>query len=81
MAARLVRAVLRVVRERARDEGVDGGRGGAVVVIQRFGGALNLNVHFHALVLDGVFAPADDGEPVFHRTRRTHWRIGTSGRT
>ena len=36
--------------------GVGPGRGGAVVVIRRFGGALNLNVHFHALVLDGVFA-------------------------
>ena len=32
------------------------GRSGAVVVVQRFGGALNLNVHFYALVLDGVFA-------------------------
>jgi Putative transposase len=56
VVARLVRAVFRVVHERARDEGVEGGRSGAVVVIQRFGGALNLNVHFHALVLDGVFA-------------------------
>jgi hypothetical protein len=26
-----------------------------VTVIQRFGGELNLNVHFHTLVLDGVF--------------------------
>jgi hypothetical protein len=26
------------------------------VVIQRFGGALNLSIHFHALVPDGVFA-------------------------
>jgi hypothetical protein len=26
-----------------------------VTVIQRFGGGLNLNVHFHTLVLDGVF--------------------------
>jgi hypothetical protein len=32
------------------------GRGGAVAVIQRFGGALNLNVHLHVLALDGVFA-------------------------
>lgn len=32
-----------------------------MVVIQRFGGALNLNVHFHALVLDGVFVPTGDG--------------------
>jgi Putative transposase/Transposase zinc-binding domain len=28
---------------------------GAVTLIQRFGSALNLNVHFHLLVLDGAF--------------------------
>jgi len=28
---------------------------GAVTLIQRFGSALNLNVHFHLLVLDGVY--------------------------
>ncbi len=27
-------------------------------MIQRFGGALNLNIHFHALVLDGVYTSA-----------------------
>ncbi len=30
---------------------------GAVTFVQRFGGALNLNVHFHTLVLDGVYDP------------------------
>ncbi len=37
-----------------------------MAVIQRFGGALNLNVHVHALVFDGVFAK--DGSRVvgFH---------------
>lgn len=42
------------------------GRGGAVAVIQRFGGVLNLNVHIHALVFDGVFAKDDAGTLVFH---------------
>lgn len=28
---------------------------GAVTLIQRFGGALNLNIHFHMLLLDGVY--------------------------
>ena len=32
---------------------------GAVTLIQRFGGALNLNIHFHMLVLDGVFVASD----------------------
>ncbi len=28
---------------------------GAVTFIQRFGGSLNLNIHFHTLFLDGVY--------------------------
>jgi ribosomal protein S27E len=35
-------------------------RTGAVTLIQRFGSALNLNVHFHMLFLDGVYVDADD---------------------
>ena len=31
-------------------------RTGAVTLIQRFGSALNLNIHFHMLFLDGVYA-------------------------
>jgi ribosomal protein S27E len=34
---------------------------GAVTLIQRFGSALNLNVHFHMLVLDGVYRRDGDG--------------------
>ena len=56
-----VRAVLGFYRRRARRRGVPDGRGGAVTVIQRFGGGLQLNVHFHSLLLDGVFAEAADG--------------------
>ena len=37
------------------DPGIHGFRTGAINVLQRFGGALNLNLHFHALVLDGVY--------------------------
>src|SRR5690606_30726684 len=33
----------------------DTARTGAVTFIQRFGSALNLNVHFHMLFLDGVY--------------------------
>ena len=40
-----VRAVLSAYRERAEREGVSAGRGGAVVFVQRFGSALNLNDH------------------------------------
>jgi len=34
-------------------------RTGAVTLIQRFGSALNLNVHFHMLFLDGVYIDGD----------------------
>ena len=63
-----VRTVLGFLRTRARRSGVADGRSGAVAIIQRFGGALNLNVHMHALVIDGVFGEKDDdGEGViFH---------------
>ena len=54
---------------------------GAVTLIQRFGSAANLNVHLHALVLDGVYGnaypagtsgtpdesmPAPAAAPIFH---------------
>jgi hypothetical protein len=32
-----------------------------MAVVQRFGGALKLNVHVHALMMDGVFARAGEG--------------------
>jgi hypothetical protein len=64
-----VRAVFGFLRRRARESGVIDGRGGVVIVVQRFGGALNLNVHLHALVLDGVFT-ASGGRMRFTRRRR-----------
>ena len=51
-----VRAVLGSLRRRARRTGVADGRSGVVAILQRFGAALNLNVHIHAVVLDGVYA-------------------------
>ena len=41
-------------------------KGGAVTFVQRFGDALNLNVHFHALALDGVYSETEDGTLLFH---------------
>jgi hypothetical protein len=39
---------------------------GAVTLIQRFGSALNLNIHFHMLVPDGVYRrEAAEGRPRF----------------
>jgi hypothetical protein len=57
-------------RLRARRIEIQGVKTGAVTVIQRFGSALNLNVHYHSLAFDGVWAvDNEDNEgqtPSFH---------------
>ena len=68
----MLRVFLRTVfgwqRRRAARRGLVGARGGSVTAIQRFGGAANLNVHFHALVFDGVYTRATPTtRPLFHR--------------
>jgi ribosomal protein S27E len=40
---------------------------GAVTLIQHFGGALNLNIHFHMIVLDGVYTGGSNGLPMWFR--------------
>jgi len=44
-------------------------RTGAVTLIQRFGGALNLNIHFHMLFLDGVYVDHSNGTARFRWVR------------
>jgi len=61
-----VRAVLEFYRRRAREGGIRDGRTGTLTVIQRFGSGLNLNVHFHTVVLDGVFSQGRSGALEFH---------------
>jgi hypothetical protein len=62
-----VRAVFASLRRRAwRKWGVRRGQCGAVTFVQRFGSALNLNVHFHTLVLDGVYPITEAGPSRFH---------------
>jgi hypothetical protein len=36
-----------------------------VTLIQHFGSALNLNIHFHMIFLDGVYLPVEGASPVF----------------
>jgi len=62
-----VRAVFASLRLRARAKwGVAQSQCGAVTFVQRFGDALNLNLHFHSLVLDGVYEVSPYGTPRFH---------------
>ena len=58
-----MRAIFGFLRRRARDAGVADGRSGAVAIVQRFGGALNTNIHVHALVLEYKVLQ-DGGSPV-----------------
>ena len=80
------RVLLDVYARGARECGVPGGRTGSVTVMQRAGGGLNVNLHFHTLVLDGVFTEAPGGALAFQRRRhratprsRQRWRRSASG--
>ena len=50
-----IRLISSFYKKKAKQRGILSSDTGAVTVIQRFGGALNLNVHFHTLFADGVF--------------------------
>ena len=51
-----IRAVFASLRRQARAyAGIRKAQCGVVTFVQRFGGAVNLNVHFDSLVLDGVY--------------------------
>jgi hypothetical protein len=78
IALRTVRGFL---RGRARRDGIVDDRSGALVIIQRFGGALNLNVHLHALVLDVVCAMEGSGVAFIPcgDSRATTWRMSWRG--
>ena len=60
------RALRDVYRRGARARGIEDGQTGMVTAVQRAGGALNTNIHFHTLVLDGVFTEAPEGGLAFH---------------
>ena len=61
------RAVLGHLRRRARKFlGLRDSQSGAVTFIQRFGDALNCNVHFHLLAIDGVYTRSENRNPEFH---------------
>ena len=66
VGAVFVRTVFNWYRLRARRQGLTGPECGAVTVVQRFSGDLRINVHYHSLVVDGVFTRDGDAEPVFH---------------
>jgi hypothetical protein len=68
VARACVMAVFAWQRRVAAREGVpEPWRCGAASAVHRVGAALEANVHVHALVLDGVYAPAPGAPACFHR--------------
>jgi hypothetical protein len=55
-----------IALEQRREAGIAESQHAAIDHLQRFGGSLNLNLHFHAIVADGVFAPDPEGKIRFH---------------
>ena len=62
----IIRAIQTNLAHRAGLTASAGARTGVVTLIQRFGSALNLNVHLHMLILDSVYTLEQNG-PRFHR--------------
>ncbi len=62
------RAIMTHFQKKARRQGLRAPiQPGAVTLIQRFGGSLNLNVHYHMLFLEGGYYPTRKG-PKFWRS-------------
>src|SRR5215468_9256829 len=55
-----------VALEQRREAGLPGSQHLAANHLQRFGGSLNLNLHYHAIVADGVFTRDAAGSVRFH---------------
>ena len=63
-----IRVLFGELRRRAQQLlGLGSSKCGAVTFVQRFGDALNSNVHFHSMVIDGVYAAGASGHPEFHQ--------------
>jgi len=56
-----LRAVSAHLRAKAKRLRIPKGTLGAITFVQRFGGSLNPNVHFHCVLADGLFAPSKSG--------------------
>ncbi len=75
LARGVLGCMLKEVTGWLRRKGVRGGAAGepgSITVQQRFGSALNLNLHFHVLLLDGLFLEGPEGRPRFQRA--SGWR-------
>jgi hypothetical protein len=78
-----LRLFLRLVEQCLRAHSPGSGpaaRLGAVAFIHRFGSSLNPHLHFHCVVIDGVFDVATTGGVVFHAATRIDANAIATGR-
>jgi hypothetical protein len=59
------RAISGFYKKKAKQLNLANPKVGAISVVQRFGGALNLNVHFHTIFMDGIYFENSNGIQVF----------------
>jgi hypothetical protein len=63
-----IQVVFSSLRGRAREyAGIRDAQCGAVTFVQRFGGAINLNIHLHSLVPDGIYYENEQKQIRFQR--------------
>ena len=70
LLSRVLRIVIRVLtnfqKQKAKSLGFEAGESGTVTVVQRFGGSVNLNIHFHILAVEGVYRESkSENDPTF----------------
>jgi hypothetical protein len=61
-----VEAIFASYRARAKRNGIKDGQCGSINFVQRCGSSVNLNIHFHIALLDGVFTRDADVGVLFH---------------
>ncbi|NMQ06545.1 hypothetical protein E4Q08_15450 [Candidatus Accumulibacter phosphatis] len=69
LALRIFLSVVEQALRRACPAGGSDSRIGAVAFIHRFGALLNSHVHFHCIVIEGVFEADASGAATFHESR------------
>ena len=62
-----------IIRRKLKALGVKKSMPGGVLFIQRLGGAINLNIHAHAIFLDGGYENAEDGAPPKYHSISDHF--------
>ena len=64
----MIRVISKFYSDRGKALNCNEGKTGSITLVQRYGGAINLNVHFHTIMIDGVYKEKD-GKLEFHQVK------------